>query len=290
MRAYPQCIPCLINQGLNAVKKLRLGEEAEREVALRALKYLSSLRSIDRSPAYYAYQIQKIVREVTGEEDPFRSQKRLANELALDTLPYLEDLLKRSGDPLAFALKVSAVGNYIDFAIRDRVNVREDVRRLLKEEFLVWDYGPLRRKLGNARTVLIIGDNAGEIAFDKILVKVLREMSLEVVYAVKGGPILNDATLEDAEEVSMTSLCRVIDNGSDKVGTWLEDCSETFREVFLSSDVVISKGQANFETLSSAGRDLFFLLVAKCEPIAEETGGLKGKLILKYQGADIISL
>ena len=290
MIAHPQCIPCLISQGLNAVRKLRLGEEKEKEIAERALRFLASFPKIDRSPAYYAYYIQRIVMEVAGNEDPFKEQKKTANRVALKILPLIEDMLSKSEDPIAFSLKVSAVGNYIDFAIRDLVDVERDVLDMLGEEFVIWDYGIFRNKLKDSRKVLIIGDNAGEIAFDKVLVKVLKEFGLEVTYAVKGKPILNDATLEDAEEVSMTSLCKVIDNGSDRVGTWLETCSEEFRRELFSSDLVISKGQANFETLSDLDRDLFFLLVAKCDPIAKETGGKKGKLIFRYKGADIISL
>ena len=283
MRAYPECVPCLINQGLNAVKRLGLGKEKERRIVTEILKFMASFERIDKSPAYYAYYIQRIVMEEAGTEDPFREQKRTANRKALEVLPELESMISSHPDPLAFALKISAIGNYIDFAVRDEVNVEEDIRSMLGEEAAVWDYGIFKEKLKDARSVLLIGDNAGEVALDKLLVKVLLDRGLKVTYAVRGRPILNDATLEDAEEVSMTKLCEVIDNGSDKVGTWLEDCSERFREVFYCSDLVISKGQANFETLSSADRGLFFLLVAKCDPIAGETGGSKGKVVFKYK-------
>ena len=278
MVAYPQCIPCLVNQGLNAVKKLGLGEEKEKEIAIKAIKFLSSFERIDKSPAYYAYFVQRIVKEVAGTEDPFKDQKKMANRKALEVLPALEEMLSGAEDPLSFALKVSAAGNSVDFAVKGEVKL-EEVLKLLNEDFAVWDYEAFKKKLENSKTVLIIGDNAGEIALDKMLVKVLKDMGLEVTYAVKGGPILNDATMEDAIEVGMTKLCRVIENGSDKVGTWLEDCSKEFKEVFYSSDVVISKGQANFETLSSAKREIFFLLVAKCEPIGKETGSKKGSLV-----------
>ncbi len=278
MVAYPQCIPCLVNQGLNAVKKLGLGEEKEKEIAIKAIKFLSSFERIDKSPAYYAYFVQRIVKEVAGTEDPFKDQKKMANKKALEVLPALEKMLSRAEDPLSFALKVSAAGNSVDFAVKGEVKL-EEVLKLLNEDFAVWDYEAFRNRLEDSKKVLIIGDNAGEIVLDKILVKVLKGRGLEVTYAVKGGPILNDATMEDAIEVGMTKLCRVIENGSDKVGTWLEDCSKEFKEVFYSSDVVISKGQANFETLSSAEREIFFLLVAKCEPIGKETGSKKGSLV-----------
>ncbi len=281
MKAYPQCVPCLINQGLNAVRDLKLGKEAEKEIALRVVKMLSEFESLDKSPAYYAYLVQRIVKDVSGSEDPFAEKKRLANRVALKILPDLES--KEVEDKLAYALKISAVGNYIDFAIRGDMEIEEDIKRLLESDFVVCDYEVLRNRLDKAKSVLIVGDNAGEIAFDKYLIKVLKGMGKEVFYGVKGKPILNDATYEDAVEVSMTDLCKVIDNGSDKVGTWLEDCSKEFLEVFYGVDVVVSKGQANYETLSSAEREIFFLLVAKCDPISTETGGQVKRFVLKFK-------
>ncbi len=282
MRAYPACVPCLVNQGLNAVKKLGLGPEKEKEIALRAVKFLSQFDILDRSPAHYAYFIQQIVKEIAGTEDPFKEQKEIANIKALELLPKVEKIVNGEED-LEKAIRISALGNYIDFAIRGELEIEKDIMALAEESFAVWDYDRLKEKLEKAKSVLIIGDNAGEIVFDKPLVRVLKEMGIKVVYGVKGKPILNDATLEDAEKVSMTKLCKVIDNGSDKVGTWLEDCSKEFLDHFYRSDVVISKGQANFETLSSADRDLFFLLVAKCDPIAKETGGEVRRFILRFK-------
>jgi len=283
MRTYPECVPCLINQGLNAVKKLNLPKELEMEIAIRALKFLSRYEKLDKPPAYYAYFVQKIVKELTGLEDPFRELKKLANEKALALYPSLEESLKRVKDPLLYALKVSAVGNALDFAIKGLFNLEEEVKTLLKKDFFIKDYEPFKEKLASSQRVFIIGDNAGEIVFDKLFVSYLKKAGLEVYYGVKGKPILNDVTYEDAEEVSMTKLCKVVDNGSDKVGTWLEDCSEEFRKLFYEADLVIAKGQANFETLSDVERELFFLLVAKCEPIAKELKGKRKELILRYK-------
>ncbi|WP_461832614.1 damage-control phosphatase ARMT1 family protein [Aquifex sp.] len=283
MRAYPECIPCLINQGLNAVKKLNLPKEKSMEIAQKSLKFLSSFDRFDRSPAYYAYFIQQIVKEITGEDDPFREYKKLANKKAEEIYPELLKEIEKSEDELYLALKVSAVGNAIDFAIKGDFDLQKELNKLLLKDFLVNDYEVFRKKLENAKSVFVIGDNAGEIVLDKLLVSVLKKLGKEVVYGVRGKPILNDATYEDALEVSMTKLCRVVDNGNDKVGTWLEDCKKEFVDIFYSSDIVISKGQANFETLSDADRDIFFLLVAKCNPIGNETGGKKGELILKYK-------
>lgn len=284
MRAYPECIPCFINQGLNAVKKLKLPKEKELEIAKRCLKLLSQFEDFDQSPAYYAYFIQQIVKEIAQTEDPFKEMKKLANETALRMLEEVRKDYEKASDKLAFSLKLSAIGNYIDFAVKGVFDVEREVKGLLNDEFTIFDYEIFKEKLKEATSVLIIGDNAGEIVFDKLLVETLKDLGKEVIYSVKGKPILNDATVEDAVEVSMTSLCKVIHNGSDKVGTWLEDCSEEFKKHFYEADVVISKGQANFETLSEVERDIFFLLVAKCSPIASETNGRVKGLIFKYKG------
>ena len=285
MKAYPECIPCLINQGLNAVKKLNLPKEKEIKIVEKSLKFLSGFEKFDRSPAYYAYFIQQIVKEITGKDDPFKSLKKFANKKALEVLPYFEKEYEKSQDKLKYALKISAVGNFVDFAIKGIFDPIEEVKKLLGKEFKIFDYQIFKEKLKNSKTVFIIGDNAGEIVFDKILVRALKEIGKEVIYGVKGKPILNDATIEDALEISLTSECKVIDNGSDKVGTVLNDCKKEFVETFYNSDIVISKGQANFETLSNADRDVFFLLVAKCNPIATEVNGGVKELIFRYKNA-----
>ncbi|HID65614.1 MAG TPA: DUF89 domain-containing protein [Aquificaceae bacterium] len=284
MKAYPECIPCLINQGLNAVEKLNLHKDKEIEIAKRSLKFLSQFETFDSSPAYYAYFIQQIVKEIVKSEDPFREMKRTANKKALQLIEkFTEEEKESNEDKLKFALKISAVGNAIDFAIKGELDIEREINNLLKKDFLIFDFEKFKERLKYANSIFIIGDNAGEIVFDKILVKTLKNLGKEVIYGVKGKPILNDATMEDARESSLTELCKVIDNGSDKVGTWLEDCSQEFIKVFYNADIVISKGQANFETLNNAERDIFFLLVAKCNPIANETKGKKGELIFRYK-------
>jgi len=144
-------------------------------------------------------------------------------------------------------------------------------------------YGYFKKELQKASKVMILGDNAGEIVFDKVLVKELQNLGKEVVYVVKGGPILNDATMEDAREVSLTSLCKVISNGNDRVGTVLKYASEEFLNEWKLSYIVISKGQANFESLSDIkDKSIYFLLTAKCNPVVKETGAKKvGDLVFK---------
>lgn len=283
MRAYPECIPCLVRQGLNAAEKLKLPPEKLYAVVREAAKYLSQFETYDRSPAHYAYYIQQIVKRLTGKEDPFGEIKRISNLKALELLDKLnvENYLK--GDPLRRAVKLSAIGNILDFAILSEEEAFRKLNSLMEKDFSVDHFGWFERELNNSSRILILGDNAGEIVFDKVLVRVLKGMGKEVVYAVKGGPILNDATIEDAKMVSLTDLCKVISNGNDRVGTDLSAASQEFLKEWERADIVISKGQANFETLSDVeDKTIYFLLTTKCRPITLETGASNvGSLVFK---------
>jgi len=285
MQAYPECIPCLIRQGLNAVQKLNLSKYELFEVVKFGTRYLAQFESYDKSPAYYAYHIQQWVKKISGSEDPFKELKSLSNKRALAILNHLmvDEILNCSEDRLKTALKISAIGNILDFAILSEEEAFNRIKELLKKDFEVDHYESFKKDLKKTKKVLILGDNAGEIVFDKILVKELINLGIEVVYVVKGGPILNDATYEDAIDVSLTSLCKVITNGNDRVGTVLKYASEEFLKEWNNTDVVISKGQANFESLSDIkDKKIYFLLTAKCNPIVKETGAKKvGDLIFK---------
>lgn len=285
MKAYPECIPCLIRQGLNAAQKLRLSKEELFEVVKFGTRYLANFETYDKSPAYYAYHIQQWVKKLTGSEDPFREIKKISNLKAAEILEHLkvEGILNSSEDRLKMALKISAIGNILDFAILSEEEAFTKIKELLKKEFTVDHYERFRNDLENSERILILGDNAGEIVFDKVLVKELLNLGKEVVYVVKGGPILNDATYEDAVEVSMTSLCEVITNGNDRVGTVLKHASQEFLSEWKRADLVISKGQANFESLSDIkDKKIYFLLTAKCRPVVNETGAKTvGDLVFK---------
>ncbi|ADC88974.1 protein of unknown function DUF89 [Thermocrinis albus DSM 14484] len=245
-------------------------------ILLELARYLASHQDLTLSPAHYAYHIQRLVKEVTGVEDPFYQVKKVSNRVALKLLQELSQL--PTEDPLERAIKLSGAGNAVDFAIAQQLDLEERVKEILNTEPALFEYPLFLERLQKAEKVLIIGDNAGEIVLDRLLVEELIKRGKEVIYAVKGAPILNDALMEDAEEAGLTSLCRVVSNGSDRVGTVLEDCSQEFRRLFQEAHLVISKGQANFETLSKADREIFFLLTVKCLPIERETGGKKGRI------------
>ena len=281
MNVALDCIPCYIKQTINTLAQTEIPEEKAREIIHQTLSILPRLDP-QGTPAENSTIILQKVNELLGIEDPFHSAKKESNELALKLLPQLKERIRQSKDPLFMALKIAVAGNIIDMGILKDFDVEGSIREAMVKDFAKDDYASFQRRLEDAREILILGDNSGEIAFDRLLVEQLSELGIEVTYAVKDQPILNDATMADAAYVGMTEKTRVISNGSGFLGTILKDCSEEFIQVYKNADLVISKGQANYESLEAFGKEdrrLHFLLRAKCEIVARNLGVELGQMV-----------
>lgn len=235
------------------------------------------------SPPYLVQKVHRIIHRWSGEGDPYRDAKRAFNQIALEMLSELERQVLEAEDPFAMAARIAIAGNIIDLGIvpdLDRETLEATIERAMHEPLAVDDLDALREAVEGAERILYLGDNAGEIVLDRLL---LGQLPLDkVTFAVRGAPILNDATMEDAEAAGLTSLVRVIDNGSDVPGTIPEMCSKEFREIFSRADLVIAKGQGNYETLSDDPHPgLFFLLKVKCPLVAANLGAPLGGLVVK---------
>ena len=281
MNVTLDCIPCYIKQTINTLAQTEISEEKAREIIHQTLSLFPHLDP-QGTPAENSTIILRKVNELLGIEDPFHRAKLESNDLALKLLPQLKERIRRSTDPLFMSLQIAVAGNIIDMGILKDFDVEESIREALENNFARDDYASFQQRLRGAREILILGDNSGEIAFDRLLAEQLSEFGIEVTYAVKDQPILNDATLEDAAYVGMTEHTRVISNGSGFLGTILKDCSEEFKQSYNKADLVISKGQANYESLETLGktdRRLYFLLRAKCEIVAENLGVQLGEMV-----------
>ena len=217
--------------------------------------------------------------------DPYREVKRRSNALALELYPTLKQRVRASADPFAAAVRVAIAGNVIDFGCRSRLGnneVYQAIEDAMDPQALELNDGAvddLRRAIEQAGDILYLADNAGEIVFDRLL---LEEMPTDrITLVMRGGPVINDATREDAEVAGLSSLVTVMDNGSDAPGTILESCSPSFRTRFEQCDLVIAKGQGNYETLSSERPPIFFLFKAKCPVIARDVGREVGQMIVR---------
>ncbi|WP_088228257.1 ARMT1-like domain-containing protein [Desulfosporosinus sp. FKB] len=281
MNVVLDCIPCYIKQTINTLAQTDISEDEMREIIYQTLLLLPQLDP-HGTPAENSTIVLRKVNELLGNKDPFHKAKKESNELALKLLPQLKERIKQNSDPLLMSLKIAVAGNIIDMGILKDFDVEGSIREAMEKNFARDDYSSFQRKLKDAKKILILGDNSGEIAFDRLLAEQLSELGAKVTYAVKDQPILNDATMEDAEYVGMTEQARVISNGSIFLGTILKDCSDEFLEAYKMADLIICKGQANYESLEALGKEdqrLYFLLRAKCEIVAKNLGVQLGEMV-----------
>lgn len=280
MKTFFDCIPCFLRQSLDSVRMTTPDETIHERLLREVLRALAGM-DMRQSPPAMAQRIHRLIRELTGQDDPYRAVKDRFNRLALSIYPELRERVDSSADPLDTAIRLVIAGNVIDMGVNNHLTdeqVHEAIDHALGAP-LDADTGAFGEAISDAGSILYLADNAGEIVFDRLLIG--RMPPEKVTVAVKGSPIINDATMEDAETAGLTGLVEVIDNGSDAPGTIIEDCSEDFRRRFDEADLVIAKGQGNYETLSNADRDVFFILKAKCPVIARDLGCRVGSLVLR---------
>lgn len=281
MKTYLDCMACFVVQSLRTARMLTDDEKIHEEV-LRKILQASAGFDMQSPPPVMSQQIYRVVREAIGVEDPYLEAKKRFNEFAMKRKAALSEQVCRSENPWQTAVQLAIAGNIIDFGIRGDIDEKQVDSCLEEAMQSKLDESALREFVNDAqqaKEILYLADNAGEIVFDQLLLERLPRDRVTV--AVKGSPIINDATLLDAEATGLTKLVKVIDNGDNAPGTVLRQCSKTFREVFERSDMIIAKGQGNYETLSEHPRPIWFLLKVKCPVISEHLNRPIGSLILK---------
>lgn len=270
MNLDPECIPCIINQAFRTAKLLA---PEDRRVQISILKEVcKAVDNLDvNSPApMFSSTMQSIVENALGTRNPYREIKENNLRKALRFLRYLETMVKSSSDTLGTALRVAIIGNTIDLAANPDFSIEYEVNRISANKIDGESLRSLREDLKKASTVLYIGDNYEEAVFDKILLEQLKQKKL--VFAVRSYPILNDITLVDALNLEIDKVCEVMESGSRIAGTDLNQCTPEFLELFENADVVIAKGQGNFETLMDVSRKIYFLFKVKCDAISRRSG------------------
>ena len=283
MKLYLDCYPCFIRQALNSARMAGADEKLQRKVVLETLKKLSTLSLNQKSPDIVKY-ISALITEIIGNNDPYKDIKKKSNDIALSFYPFFKEMIQDSRDPLLQAFKISAAGNIIDFGAHNSVDIETEIKKIPELSFSINDYSKFKEEVSGSELLLFIGDNAGEIVFDKLLIEILKKQypELEIIYAVRGGPVLNDVTAADAEYTGISKLVKVISSGSTTAGTILNECSGEFLGVYESADIVISKGMGNYETLKGeTGKNIYFILKIKCDLIARNTGARVNEMIFK---------
>ncbi len=281
MRTYLDCFPCVLRQTLEAAREATDDEAKQRELLNRVMELLSTLH-LEVSPPEIGQKVHRLIRQETGVRDPYAEKKRHYNERAVAYLPRLRKLVEQSDDPLRTAVRLAIAGNVIDFGAQlDGFDLDGEIERALETPFGIDHYERFRRDLQAADEVVYLGDNAGEIAFDRLLLEVLqRNFRARVTFVVRGEPVLNDATIEDAKQVGLTELVEVVDNGSDAPATVLSEVKPEVREKIEQADLVIAKGQGNYETLSTVPLNIYFLFKVKCPVIGRDAGVEVGRYVL----------
>jgi hypothetical protein len=273
-----RCFFCFVSAFEKLLEKENISDEAKSSFTHDMLSLYQKNRDKLISPEF-ARELHILLRGYTHNQDPYKEAKKKFNDLALKMWPELNKLILRSKDPYDTALRLAIAGNIIDFAANDKFNLQETIDRVLISEFATDHSTELKRRLEKARTVLYLGDNAGEIVFDKLFIKTIKHP--EVIYVVRGAPIINDATIEDADYIGMKEIAEVITSGYDAPSTIIDKSSEQLREYFKKADIIISKGQGNLEGLLLLNDDrVFFLLMVKCDVIAETLKVKNGSFVV----------
>ncbi len=278
MKAQPDCVVCLFQQALNTARVATPDPVIQERILRRVAEYAAAA-PLDQSPARYSTPVYRIVSELAGQPDPYARHKKEANRLALDLLPSLREAVATAPDPLEAALRAAAAGNVIDMGIGQKFDLRKDLVEFMRRPFAVSALEAFRKELGPGRRLLLLGDNAGEIVFDVLLVEQILKTGAAVTYVVKSAPIINDALMADAVEVGMTEHAPVIETGSDAIGVDWDNVSAEFRRAVGKASVILGKGHGNFETCHDRPGNFYFLLKAKCAIVAGEIGCRLGDLV-----------
>lgn len=226
--------------------------------------------------------LQHKLRELTGVADPYYKEKQQSNRIAFKLYDVWKPKVLASDDPFNLALRLAIAGNIMDYGVDHEFDVQKTIRMALHAYFAIDHSSRLKQRMKEAKSILYLGDNAGEIVFDKLFIETISHPN--VIFAVKDAPILNDVTFNDAEDSGMNEVAEVISNGYDASSTLLDKCSKEFLEVYHKADLIISKGQGNLEGLiDEKDPRIFFLFMVKCDVIAERVGVEKGSLVVFNQ-------
>ncbi len=278
MKTALDCMACYLRQTLQ-VSRVATDVEALHLVALQRVCEIISDMDMERTPPENSVAVYRAISEITGCADPYFEIKQQSNEQALAVLPEFQKKIAASSDPLATALRIAIGGNIIDYGAMHSFDVDAAMERCLKAPFAVDHSQILLQKLRafeKGAKVLYLADNSGEIVYDSLVVPELVDMGLDVTVAVKSGAIINDALLADAQICEIDRIAHILENGTSCPGTPLDSCSDELLLAFDDADLIISKGQGNFETLSESGSEIYFLLTIKCSVVGAHLAEISG--------------
>ncbi len=296
MHTSLDCLPCFFKQILESGRLLGLSSESIKQIMDDIGNELKHF-PLELSPPEMAYHMQRLFVEKTGREDPYLDVKTMSNKEALAVIDDLRTMVRTSSNPLETAVKLACAGNIIDYgAFPSGINVQGEIAKILQQELggtnsSLFEFDAFQQALKSAKQVLYIADNAGEIVFDRVLLETMADQfpHLELTFVTRGYPILNDVLVKDALDCGLDTVATVVSSGSKTPGLVLNQADPAFLELYHAADMIISKGQGNFEALSEETGPIFFLFIIKCEVIVEHTGGKMRELVLKRNSRPSLS-
>ncbi len=276
---HNSCTTCFLEQAYKLFKKYEIREDIANEIILRFKLFVDGHENILAPEA--SCLLHRLIKKATRKEDPYKNEKKEYNDLLLSLEEDIRKIISQSNNPFQTALRYALAGNIIDFGPPKSFDVFKALSEAVSKEPAI-DYScELKDELKTASTVLYLGDNAGEIVLDKLFIETISHPNL--YFAVRGSNIINDITIEDAVNVGITKIAKVISNGYDAPSTLLNRCSPGFLKLFNKADIIISKGQGNLEGLIDVmDKKIFFLLTVKCNVIAEMIGMQEKNVIVLY--------
>ena len=275
-----ECLLCQVKALKKRMDKFGVVQELRPELIQQLEKYILEIE-VDKS---YSPEITRnilnTIKHYSLISDPFEKEKQDSNRELLARYDEFKARIKDSADPFDTALRFAIAGNIIDFGPNHKFDVWETIEHVLGSTFTINDSAALKAEIEKANTILYLGDNCGEIVLDKLFLETINHPN--VVFAVREKPILNDATKQEAIEVGIPEVARLISNGDDTPSTLLSRVSSEFLEVYQSADLIISKGMGNFEGLmDEKDARLFYLMMIKCPVIGQKVGAQKGDFVVK---------
>lgn len=288
MKTFKGCIECFKNQISKTIQLINLDKEKKELVTYKVNNFLSNI-DFNQPPAVIGGEIYKILHNISGNFNPYKEIKHLYIQKAKKLIPFLEKEIKNSINPLKTASKIAGVGNVIDFGINNNKHLQNDfnllIKNLLKKEYYIDHFNIFHSKLEKAKLLLYIGDNAGESVFDMLFIKEIknRYKTLNIIFVTRGSPIINDVIFQDAKESEIDKYAKIVSSGVDTPGLILNKTNTEFQNIFNNADLILSKGQGNFEGLSESKKEIFFLLKIKCDVIADYLNIPKGNIIFLHK-------
>ena len=279
MQIYLECYPCFLRQAITASKFSTQDTAVHNAVMKEALQILQILPE-NATPPIIGDQIHRAVREITKVPDPYKRMKSVCTKSSMAQLASLQKIRDEANDPFEMAVRLAISGNLIDAAIKDEFFVDEMINSAINCRIDTQALSNLQTDIKNAKWILYLADNAGETVFDRLLLELLHPKP--VYYVVKGGPALNDATTSDAQEAGIDKFANIITTGYDSVGVIMDKTSKAFLDMLKKAPLIIAKGQANYESLSTyPHNNLYFLLKVKCPVIAQDINANVNDTVIK---------